>query len=207
MQWGSFANSCVHREGCCPLFSLSLLPTLSLHPFAMNVAQAPGINSSQGMPRKKLHYWLCQIILFCQVGAFKWFERLSNSRQKTTNKQTNENGKKPKSVWQREEMGRSRQGTRTLKSKPALQHAQCVIWICVLGCLIPRQKKVHRKEKTQQVMTGDSRCQASPQISILICAEEWGQTPFLMFTGFGAIEIPLQPCPNTKSFPWWFSAP
>lgn len=45
----SFAKSCVHRKDCCPLFSvfLPLLPILSFHPFAMNVALTPGTNSTQ----------------------------------------------------------------------------------------------------------------------------------------------------------------
>lgn len=46
-------------------------------------------------------------------------------------------------------------------------------------------------------MTEDSRCQTSPKISILICVEVWGQTPFVMITRFGTIEVPLQQCPNT----------
>lgn len=93
--------------------------------------------------------------------------------------------------------GRSRQGTR------AFQHAHHAKWIWVLGCLIPRQKKVYRKEKPQWAMTGDSRCQTSPKI----CVEVWGQTPFAMFTRFGTTEAPLQQCPNTKSFLWWLSTP
>lgn len=35
----------------------------------------------------------------------------------------------------------------------------------------------------------------------------WGQTPFVMFTRFVTIEVPLQQCPNTQSLPWWFSGP
>lgn len=37
----------------------------------------------------------------------------------------------------------------------------------------------------------------------LICVEVWGQTLFVMITRFGTIEVPLQQCPNTKSFLCW----
>lgn len=127
---------------------LSLLPILSFLPFAMNVALTPGINPAQ-LPNFIIDF--VRLLFSYQVGDFKWLKWVSNLRQKINKQkpQTNKKEKNP-SVWQHREMWRSRQGTRTFKSKAALQDAHHVIRIWVLGCLIARQKKVHRKGKSQQ---------------------------------------------------------
>lgn len=71
----SFANSCFHRKDCCSLFSLSLslLPALSFHPFAMNVALTPVINSAQ-MPNSVTDFvrLLFSIMLVISSGLNKY---------------------------------------------------------------------------------------------------------------------------------------